>query len=98
MMETCVRRFFVTYSGVRLPLHLVTPLEEAALNNRNTFFRAYFDAAEPLVACEKITYGEVELSHRYEYYGSGALRQAVITNTDDEVTVMTFNEQGERLD
>jgi hypothetical protein len=85
-------RFFVSYSGVKLPLKLVTPLDEAALNNRNTFFRAYYDAAERLIACEKVTYGEIELSHRYQYYASGSLKQAVITNTDEEVTVMDFSE------
>jgi hypothetical protein len=86
-------RYFVSYSGVKLPLNLVTPLDAAALNNRNTFFRGWFDA-ERLMGCEKITYGEVELAHRYEYHNNGQLKQAVITNTDEEVTVMTFDEQG----
>ncbi len=93
-LQDCTQRFFVSYSGVKLPLNLVTPLEEAQLANRNTFFRAYFDARERLVACEKITYGEVELSHRYDYYESGALHRAVITDTDAEVTILTFSEQG----
>lgn len=97
-LQDCTCRCFVSYSGVKLPLNLVTPLEEAQLGNRNTFFRAYFDARERLVACEKITYGEVELSHRYRYYESGVLRQAVITNADEEVTVVTLDEQGAVLE
>jgi hypothetical protein len=92
------RRFFVSYSGIKLPLNLVTPLDEAALTNRNTYFRADFDVTGRLIACEKITYGEVELSHHYEYHRSGALSRAVIANTDDEITVLTFSEQGELLE
>lgn len=93
-LQGCTCRCFVSYSGVRLPLNLVTPLDDGQLANRNTFFRAYFDARERLVACEKITYGEVELSHRYRYYESGVLREAVITNADEEVTVVTLDERG----
>lgn len=87
-------RYFVSYSGVKLPLNLVTPLDAAALNNRNTFFRGWFDVAQRLIACEKITYGEVELTHRYEYDDNGVLRQATISGSDEEVTVMRFDAQG----
>ena len=90
-----VCRYFVSYSGIKLPLKLVNPLEEADLRNRNTFFRGYFDQQERLVACEKMVYGEIELLHRYVYYDSGVLKQAEITNADQEVTVMYFNERGE---
>jgi hypothetical protein len=93
MAQSPVRRFFVSYSGVKLPLNLVTPLDESALNNRNTHFRADFSPDNRLLACEKVTYGEVELSHRYEYYDSGALRRATITNSDDETTIVTFDDQ-----
>jgi Family of unknown function (DUF6156) len=87
-------RYFVSYSGVKLPLNLVTPLDAAALNNRNTYFRAWFDGTERLIGCDKITYGEIELMHRYEYYPSGSLKRAEIINTDEEVTEMSFDEQG----
>lgn len=87
-------RYFVSYSGVKLPLNLVTPLEAAALNNRNTYFRAWFDDSGRLSGCEKITYGEVELAHRYEYHDNGLLKRAIIINTDDERTVVHFDEQG----
>ena len=39
-------RYFVSYSGVKLPLRLVDPLEEAELENRNTYIRAEFDERE----------------------------------------------------
>jgi hypothetical protein len=89
-----VCRFFVSYTGIKLPLKLVNPLEEADLRNRNTFFRGYFDQQERLVACEKVVYGEIELQHQYEYYDSGALKQVEITDADEEVTVMQFDESG----
>lgn len=82
-------RYFVTYSGVKLPLRLVDPLEESALNHRNTFIRARFDASDRLVACEKMVYGEIQLSHRYAYGEDGALKRAEIV-MDDETTVLEF--------
>lgn len=91
--DTC--RYFVTYSGVKLPLKLSQPLEEAALSNRNTFFRAWFDAQERIISLQKVVYGEIEMEHRYEYYASGALKRAEITNTDDEVTVIDFDGRAE---
>ena len=96
--EVAPFRYFVSYSGVKLPLNLVTPLQPEELRNRNTYFRAYYDSPTRLVFVEKITYGEVELSHRYEYHPDGTLKQAVITNTDDEVTVMNFSERGALLE
>ena len=46
-------RYFVSYSGVQLPLNLVQPLEPSGLNNRNTYFRAWYNAQGQLVTCEK---------------------------------------------
>lgn len=89
-----VCRFFVSYTGIKLPLKLVNPLDEANLQNRNTFFRGYFDSQERLLACEKVVYGEIELRHRYEYYDSGVLKQVEVTDADQEVTVMRFDETG----
>ncbi len=87
-------RHFLTYSGVKLPLKLVSPLAEAEIENRNTFFRGWFDSVERLTALEKVVYGEVELRHRYDYRDTGTLRQAEITDADGEVTVLDFDEQG----
>lgn len=84
-------RYFVTYSGIKLPLKLTNPLEEAALSNRNTFFRAWFDERERMTGFQKMVYGEVELEHRYEYYASGALKRAEIIVAEEEVTVMHFD-------
>jgi hypothetical protein len=91
-------RHFITYSGVKLPLKLVTPLTESELQNRNTFFRGYFDTADKLLLCEKIVYGESELEHRYHYYENGVLQQAEITDADGEITLITFDEAGKILD
>jgi hypothetical protein len=90
-------RYFATYSGVKLPLNLVSPLEEAALANRNTYIRAGYDAAGRMVMCEKLVYGEVELAHRYEYHASGVLKRAEIVMMDEEPAVLSFNEDGTPL-
>lgn len=82
-------RYFVTYSGVKLPLKLVTPIEEAEIQHRNTYIRAEFDDRNRLTGVEKLVYGEVELMHRYDYDAGGALRTAHIT-MDGQTTVMTF--------
>jgi hypothetical protein len=82
-------RYFVTYSGVKLPLRLVNQIQPLELENRNTYIRAQFDDQDRLVAVEKLVYGEVELAHRYEYQPDGALKAAHIT-MDGETTVMDF--------
>jgi hypothetical protein len=91
-------RYFLSYAGVSLPLKLVTELEPAQLENRNTYFRGYFDEQQRLTALQKIVYGDIELDHRYTYHGNGALSQAEITDADGELTVLEFDEQGQPLD
>lgn len=87
-------RYFVTYSGVKLPLKLSQPLDEAALSNRNTFFRAYFDNQEHMTGLQKLVYGEVELEHRYEYYDNGTLKQAEVIDAEGEATMLYFDDAG----
>ena len=82
-------RYFVTYSGVKLPLKLVGPLQDADVHRRNTYIRAEFDDADRLIGVEKLVYGDVELTHRYDYDADGRLATARIT-MDGETTVMTF--------
>ncbi|NSL56869.1 DUF6156 family protein [Uliginosibacterium aquaticum] len=85
-------RFFLSYTGVRLPLQLVEELPEAALRNRNTWFRAEYDAQGTLIRVEKIVYGEVEMTHRYTYDSELRLHEAIVTFADEEPQVMRFSE------
>ena len=87
-------RLFVTYSGVKLPFNLVNPVAADALSNRNTFIRAYFDKAGILMSFDKVVYGEIELTHRYAYHDSGALKIAEITMLDEETVILCFDEAG----
>lgn len=80
-------RYFVTYSGLRLPLNLVQPLDEKELHNRNTYIRATYDADGRLATCEKLVYGEVELLHEYFYRADGVLASARIAMGEDESVV-----------
>jgi Family of unknown function (DUF6156) len=89
-------RYFVSYSGIKLPLKLVNEITEASLNNRNTYYRGYFDAQDKMLLCQKIVYGEIESEHRYQYYDNGVLKHAKITE-DDEVREVQFNALGEIL-
>lgn len=86
--------YFTTYSGVALPFRLVEPISPEQIANRNTFIRAWFDAAERLAGFDKLVYGEVELAHRYSYHATGQLAFAVIRMVDEETVVMAFDEQG----
>jgi hypothetical protein len=86
---TC--RHYLTYSGVDLPLKLVTPLDEEDLENRLTFFRGYFDAHDQLMAVEKVVYGEIEFEHRYQYHGDGRLKIVELIEEDEEPRVMQFD-------
>ena len=80
-------RYFLTYSGLRLPLNLVGPLEASAIAHRNTYFRATYDAEGRLTSCEKLVYGEVELRHDYAYGADGALTRARIAMGEDVAEV-----------
>jgi len=44
-----------------------------------------------------MVYGEVELSHRYEYHGSGRLKRAEIVMLDEEPAVLSFDEPARRF-
>jgi hypothetical protein len=85
-------RFFVTYTGVKLPFKLVNELHAGEVANRNTFFRGYFDSHDRLTGFDKLAYSEVELVHRYEYHDNGKLKLAEITDIDKEVTILNFGE------
>lgn len=90
-------RFFVTYTGVKMPFRLVEAIPEEQLTHRNTFIRAYFDAAGQLTGFDKMVYGEVELAHRYEYHANGALRRAEVTMVDEDTVIVAFDEAGAPL-
>lgn len=89
---TC--RYFVTYTGIKLPLRLITPLDPADIKNRNTYMRAYFDASERMTVCQKIVYGEVELEHRYQYHDNGVVKQVAVQFAGEDAGVMCFDEEG----
>lgn len=86
---------FLSYTGVQLPFRLITPLADAEVANRNTYFTGYFDAADCLLGFDKWVYGEVELAHRYAYHAGGILARAEITDIDGEVTVLEFDSAGQ---
>ena len=90
-------RFFVTYTGVKLPFRLVNELQPCEVENRNTFFRGNFDAQDRLIGFDKLAYSEIELSHRYLYHDNGMLKRAEITDIDGEVTVLKYDETGIQL-
>lgn len=82
-------KFFLSYTGVKLPLKLVGELDEAETRNRNTYIRAHYDEGERLTRVEKMVYGDVELLHVYSYRPDGSLSRAEVT-IDDETTAMNF--------
>ena len=87
--------YFTTYSGVRLPFRLVEPIAPDQIDNRNTFIRAWFDAAGRLAGFDKLVYGEVELAHRYSYHATGRLALAEIRMVDEDAVALAFDENGE---
>ncbi len=88
-------RFFVTYTGVKLPFKLVNELQASEVENRNTFFRGYFDEQDRITGFDKIAYGEIELKHHYTYHNNGKLSAAEITDIDGEVTMLLFDSDSE---
>lgn len=90
-------RFFVSYTGVKLPLRLVNAIAPDQLSNRNTFIRGYFNNAGALTGFEKVVYGEIELTHRYSYHANGMLSEAEIVMLDEDSVTLRFDHNGAPL-
>ncbi len=82
---TSMIRPFLSYSGVKLPLRLVEPLDECQLQNRNTYFLGYYDEANRLTGIRKMVYAEIEFEHRYRYDAEGRLSHVTIINSEGEM-------------
>lgn len=90
-------RHFVSYSCSKVPLTLVGPIAADAIANRNTFIRAYYNSEGLLAGFQKLVYGEVELTHRYDYHGNGVVKRATVFMADDDPVVMVFDETGAQV-
>lgn len=88
--ENLTCRNYVSYSGVKLPLKLVSPIEGETLDGRITFFRGYYDDEDKLLKLEKVVYGEIEFEHRYEYYPDGRIKSAELIEPDETPRLMEF--------
>ncbi|MDD2701346.1 MAG: DUF6156 family protein, partial [Sideroxydans sp.] len=86
-------RYFVTYTGIKMPFKLVNELEPHEVQNRNTYFCGYYDE-DRLLGFDKFAYGEVELAHRYSYHDNGRLSGAEITDIEGETTLLVFDAEG----
>lgn len=82
-------RYFVTYSGVKLPLKLVEELTEADLGFRNTYYRSQANDAGLVTKIEKLVRGEIHITHAYSYDDAGKIQKAVIV-MDEEESVINF--------
>lgn len=89
------RRYFTSYTGVRLPLKLTNELEADSMDNRITYFVGYYDAADCLTKIEKIVYGEVEFTHQYEYDENNLINKAVLTEENEDPRIMVFDTNGQ---
>ena len=78
-------KYFLTYSGISLPLQLVNPLDKSETDNRNTFFGVRLDSEGRFQQVHKLVYGEIDLEHRYGYHDNGLLSWAEIRDGDDDV-------------
>ena len=78
-------RPFLSYSGLKLPLKLVEPLDEHQLQNRNTYFLGYYDEKNRLMGVRKMVYAEIEYEHLYRYDGEGRLAHVTIINSEGEM-------------
>jgi hypothetical protein len=83
-------RHFASYTGVKLPLKLITPLADEDVHRRITYFRGYFDEQGRLAGLEKVVYGEIEFEHRYVYHADGRLKSAELREPDEQPRLMEF--------
>jgi len=85
------QRQFLSYRGVGLPLQLVQELDAQSVRNRNTYYRATYDAQDRPVCIEQVVYGETALQHDYRWHADGRLAEAVIRMPDEEPVVKRFD-------
>lgn len=85
---------FLSYSGTGLPLNMVSPITDEAIENRNTWFGVCIDEYGRIRLIHKLVYGSVELSHEYQYNDDGKLVVADIRSIDDEATRLWFDGDG----
>jgi len=83
-------RYFLTYSGVKLPLALTQELAPDALAHRNTYLQADYDERGRMVRCQKLVYGDIEMTHVYEWDAQDRLVRATIAIGDEEPQLMVF--------
>ncbi|SER00705.1 hypothetical protein SAMN03080615_03561 [Amphritea atlantica] len=80
--------FYLSYSGIKLPLKLVGPLELSEIENRNTFFASIEDDQGRVTEIAKVVYNEIELHHHYRYHDDDqSLVEAVITADGETHTI-----------
>ncbi len=87
-MTTDAIRYFLSYTGITLPLKLTGELKASDLRNRNTWFEARYDDQGRVQSILKQVYGEVEMSHQYEYDASGALCRTTIQTGDEDPRII----------
>ena len=83
-------RYFLSYSGVKLPLTLVNELQPEEVANRNTYFGIKVDEQGRTVLIHKLVYAEIELEHKYEYGADNKLMSAEIRNADNETQFINY--------
>lgn len=87
-------RYFSSYVGTALPLRLVGSLDGLEMDHRNTYVRAYYNAADQLLGFEKWVYGEIQLIHRYGWRKDGRIAWAEVTIPEEETSRVEFDETG----
>ena len=88
-------QYFLSYSGAKLPLNLVSPIAVAEIANRNTWFGVRIDERGRIHIIHKLVYGNIELSHVYGYDADSHLAWAEIRAFDEEARKLWFNPQGQ---
>lgn len=83
-------RYYLSYSGIRLPLKLVNQLDTQEIDNRNTYFGVKLDGKGRECTIHKVVYGAVEMAHDYQFNDHGQLLSASIVNEDGEQQTLTF--------
>lgn len=87
-------QYFLSYSGIDLPLNLVSPISKAELQNRNTYFGVNLDGQGRISLIHKRVYGDIELSHHYGYEKNGILQWATIHGSDGDGRKLYFDADG----
>ena len=94
----CRAKYFIGFSGYSLPLVPVDEVSKSKATSQRSYYKASYDGESRLRTFEKFLDGVQFFRHEYDYFPTGVIREARVTNADGQTVIHKFDESGRRLE